>query len=596
MEKVSSEFKNAINSDIRYLKGYVEVIYDNASKNKISIAEVPDTIQYSLASEMIDDRRKIINYATLENEYTLLDGTFMLPNRNIIGNSAGFVSNLIFENSDKIITLNLESVKSSGITIYFKDNIALKFKIVINDNIIINAENKKSTYQYIFEKEIIVNKFKLEITQMEYSDRRIRIPEIDFGLTQIYEDNELIDFQVEEELDLFAESLPINTCSVNISNYPDENGNKFDPINPKGIVKYLTENVILKPYIGILTSKGVEYVKMGMFYLDDWNANENVTLNASGVLKKLKEKSIKADNDFFGLQNIKSLSKIIKNTSNVETKFPDYSNNWNNSFLQNTDLFQYLQNILPNLLYFDNFTTPYQEYRKFYENRNNELVINEISNKSVTKISRYELLEDVKYETRKQLGILNIKQPSYGIYSNYRSANVISEIYVLIKDVEYVWFTTNQFITSINGLTCTVLNGNAKAELIGNTNNMIYVKVSGTPNSSINIVCNATIADVNSVEKEISIINNKDGSTVNLDFTNYFIINNSMLEKFFFGIDKKYFVSAKTIGDPSIELGDVVSIQTKYDNNNDGYKDIIITKMKFSFDGGLSCDLEGVGS
>lgn len=597
MERVSNSFKEAFKSDVREIKGYVEVIYDNTDKSNISIVESPETLEYSLNMELIDDKRKDINYATLENNYTLLDGSFNLSNKNLIGDNAGYTSKYTFENSDKKIILNLSNIECSGITIYFKDNIAQNFNLIINDDLVINIENNfKSTFQYIFENILNISKFELELLEMEYSDRRIRISEIDFGLTQIYENNELVNFEIEEEMNLFVENLPINTCTVNLNNYPDELGNKFDPINPQGIVKYLTDNVIIKPYIGILTERGIEYLPMGIFYLDDWNSKENVTLNGSNILKKLKDKVIKADNNFFKTQNITTLANMIKNTTGVDTDFINYSQNWNNAFLKNPNLFDYLQHILPYILFFDNFTTPYKEYRKFYVNRHNKLVINEINKISVANISRNQLLEDVNYETLKLLGNLNIKQPSYGIYSNFRNSNVINETYTLTQTEEYVWFTSNQFINSINSFNYFVVSGNAKAELIGNTNNMVYVKFNGTVNSSINIVCNASISDVNTVDKETTIDINKDMETLTINLLDYFMVDTKILEKLYFGLDKKYRVTANTIGDPSIELGDVVSVQTKYKNDRDGYKDIIVTKLNFNYDGGLSCSMEGVGN
>ena len=60
-------------------------------------------------------------------------------------------------------------------------------------------------------------------------------------------------------------------------------------------------------------------------------------------------------------------------------------------------------------------------------------------------------------------------------------------------------------------------------------------------------------------------------------------------------MDKNYIIKAKTMGDPSLVIGDTISIQTRYTDINNGYKDMIITKQKFTFDGGLSCEIEGVG-
>jgi hypothetical protein len=49
------------------------------------------------------------------------------------------------------------------------------------------------------------------------------------------------------------------------------------------------------------------------------------------------------------------------------------------------------------------------------------------------------------------------------------------------------------------------------------------------------------------------------------------------------------------MGDPSLEIGDTIAIQTRYKDVNNGYKNITITKQQFTFDGGLQCSLEGVG-
>ena len=44
-------------------------------------------------------------------------------------------------------------------------------------------------------------------------------------------------------------------------------------------------------------------------------------------------------------------------------------------------------------------------------------------------------------------------------------------------------------------------------------------------------------------------------------------------------------------GDPSIEAGDMVYVETKY-----GIKTMFITKNTMTFDGGFSCSIEGVGN
>ena len=44
-------------------------------------------------------------------------------------------------------------------------------------------------------------------------------------------------------------------------------------------------------------------------------------------------------------------------------------------------------------------------------------------------------------------------------------------------------------------------------------------------------------------------------------------------------------------GDPAKELADVVSVSDSYG----GRQDVLITRLKFNYDGGLSCETEGCG-
>ena len=88
-------------------------------------------------------------------------------------------------------------------------------------------------YQYIFSNEMYVSQVEIIISQVEFPQNRLRIAYIDFNVSDIYEGDELVKFDVTEELDLLLENLPINNCSINLNNYPSlAGGNKFDPINP----------------------------------------------------------------------------------------------------------------------------------------------------------------------------------------------------------------------------------------------------------------------------------------------------------------------------------------------------------------------------
>ena len=149
MAVTNEEFNKAITNTEREVKGYVEVIYNDTDNSQYA-PSFPEKALISGYYEINDGYRKNKNYASLEENYTELDGSFLLPNKKNIGDKAGYVSNKLFKDiTDTKITLDVDNplvaeenripVKASGITIYFFNNIAYDFILKIVD------ENDKET-------------------------------------------------------------------------------------------------------------------------------------------------------------------------------------------------------------------------------------------------------------------------------------------------------------------------------------------------------------------------------------------------------------------------------------------------------------------
>lgn len=597
LEAVSESFKKAIKSDTREVKGYVEVIYDDKDNSSYSITVSPNRLRNSLEQEIVDNIKKNKKYASLESNYTELDGSFILPNYNIKGDNTGYVSDTIFSDIiNPTITISKENnyVKSSGISIYFENNIAQKFTIKItnsNDEITtINVTNNNNNiYQTVFETEIEVKSLTVEFLQMEYTNRRIRIPEIDLGISQIYEGNDLVSFSVNEEIDLMLTSTPINTCTINLNNYD----NLFDPINPNGLVKYLTGNAVIKPYIGVLTeSNGIEYVQMGYFYLKDWSSNNdgNVTLNGQNLMARLANLTLISDGTFLYHDNTpwtsSTLSKYLSDVYGYVFSL-DIGTAYN-TFLKHTELLSYLQTVF-------SFMTNINYQAKFYISRKNMVIFDRIIFTPVDSITRKELLEDVKYESKTVLNKVKIKDiDNYSAHSSTQN-DVLNQTYTLTSTEEYRWFTFNKRIarTNNNQTFSYTNNGNGKAELIDYNNWLAYVKFTGNVGDIVTIHLNAFVYDNPPTIEFIESNNVPIGDTLSLDFIEYFNANNDHLKataNYYLNVDKKYKVTGNYIGDPSYTPGDTITVETKFGN-----KDIIMTKHKLTFDGGLSGSFEGMG-
>ena len=597
METVSESFKKAIKSDTREIKGYVEIIYDDKNGSDYDLSIAPNRLRNSLSTEIVDGIRKNKRYASLEENYTELDGSFLLPNYNIKGDKTGYISEDIFSNIvSPTISLTKESdyIESSGITIYFEDNIAQQFTITIidsNDEIkSIGIKNDKNVYQLVFENTIKIKSLTIEITQIEYPNRRIRISEIDFGISQIYEGSDLVSFTTNEEIDLLLTSTPINNCTINLNNYK----NSFNPLNPTGLVNYLTNNCIIKPFIGILTEEnGIEYVSMGYFYLKDWSSNNdgNVTMNGQSLMARLANLNLKSDGSFLYNNNEAWNSSTL---SAFFTKMYGYIFKLNigriyNRWLKHFELLKYLQTEF-------SFQTGIDWQRKFYISRKNEVIFDYINFDVVDSISRKELIEDIKYESKTVLNKIKVKDmDNYNTMYSSTQEDVINQSYTLTSNEEYVWFTFNKRIArnSNDKSFSYTNNGNGKAELVDYNNWLAYIKFTGNIGDIVTVHLTGYVYE-NPPTLELEFTNEVPiGDILSLDFTEYFNADNNQLKanaEYYLNIDKKYKVSGNYIGDPSYIPGDTISVETKF-----GYKDFIITKHSLTFDGGLSGNFEGMG-
>lgn len=609
MITVSDSFKKAIKNDTREIHGYVEVKYQDKNFDT-EVTKIPTSSPLTSTNGIVQDNKILQKYASLENNYTLLDGSSMVWNENNILDE-GYISDSTFENisdNEIIITNNNTDISTKGITIYFKENLPFSFTVTMtntdNEQIIDTVTNNQSyVYQYIFPTEMYISTVSITINDVEFPKNRIRIASIDFNLGDLYEGEELVSFEVTEELDLLLENVPINNCSIKLNNYPDNHGkSKFDVLNPKGLTSLLTNNVMIKPYCGVLTElNGIEYIPMGVFYLSDWSSDNdgNVSLNAYGILNKMKERQMIVDTDFmFNSLSIHDIGTMIENQLDVDTDFPLYSYPWINDDLQNPDLFEYISHVLPNFLYYD---SPYDdleaEFRKFYTDRYGVITLNKIDNNVIDKIEQSFLKKDIDYKTMNDIKDLNVKSVAYGS-DNSTNVNIINENYTLNDTEEYIWFTkTDSYVNYSNSFNYNVVSGSGSATMIGYNRFMILVKFTGTVGSVIHITYNANAGTTRSTEKNITMRNNiKDGDSISIDLSNYrYIMNANILKTIYFNLSKKYKISAQIMGDPSLEIGDTINIQTRYQDVDNGYKKIIITKQQFTYNGGLECNLEGVG-
>lgn len=596
MIAISDDFKNAIKGKNREVKGYAEVLYSHENIDGVLDSEGIGTdkaIIVSSESEVLNGNRVVTNYASLEENYFKLDGSFILPSDPLLleNVNTGYISDNIADNyiNKKIRINNITNNNVKNMTIYFKDNIPSTVKIEIY--YIINNETSKMTksvnenlnniVHFEFDEISNISYIDISFDNFQHENRRIRIPKIEFGMTNVYKDNELVSFTTVEQISEFNVETPIDECDLIIDNYD----NKFDIMNPNGMIKYLNENVQVIPYIGIVTEhNGVEYVPMGIYYLQDYtnNSDKTTTFHCEKSFRKLA-----SSDSFYRLYNERAEKYFEDLCEQYKIDKYVYNATTNNNIINDINL-----PTSSKLEQFNNFAIFTNTILR--NGRNDEVIIENIGNEIEDTLLLSEMKQIPEYNKKNILKSIsvstNVMETGGGgdfpvLFDG--DINVNENNPFLLKLDKPLLFST-EFVPEI---------GEDYFEL-AQMINVPYVfytnKLEGTYHLTVTTTRNLT-----KVDKVITENVNESGNEVNIDSTFYnealyydlrpdIAVKNTI--NYIKNNYKIYDVKVDYFGNPAYETNDVLKIETPY-----GYKTMRILKHSLTFNGALSGTIEGVG-
>lgn len=278
-------------------EGYLEItcaITETGAQESVS-AMAPDEESYSRLTNAIAPGgvTPANKYATNELNLWSLDGSMSVFPDNW-PNDVGYVSEI--GDGTGIIILALQEVRTvaiPGITITWSSEhgeYPTSFKVyAYNDGGVIaekTVTGNKDVVSIVDMELVNYNLIAIEVLEWCLPYRRLRMERAALGHILTLNKGEILSFTHEQHGDLNSGELPKNSVQFSFDNIDG----RWNPANPVGMEKYLSERQKVTVRYGFDISGSIEWVDAGVFYLSEWRAPANgleATFSARDVLEYL---------------------------------------------------------------------------------------------------------------------------------------------------------------------------------------------------------------------------------------------------------------------------------------------------------------------
>lgn len=282
MIAVSDAWKNV---QPRFLlpEGFVEIkcgitesgVNESASVSGTDEAILSDVQKVLNESWSLDSTKK---YATNELNLWALDGT-----RNILPNSepydkVGYVSNIESTGSVTLTLPEVHTVAIPGVTITWSsefEEYPSVFTVTAKngDEVVAETTVTDNTDQRCLVPLEIANYDSVTVSVLNWGlpHRRARMESYALGHILTFGKNDLLSYTHEQSGDLLGGEIPKNSISFSINNMDG----RWNPNNPTGLERYLSERQKITVRYGFDVDGTKEWIKAGTFYLSEWGAPAN---------------------------------------------------------------------------------------------------------------------------------------------------------------------------------------------------------------------------------------------------------------------------------------------------------------------------------
>lgn len=277
-EKWLSQYNNALVPET-----FVQITYhasDDAAQTD-AIATSGDSAAFSDTASITNLENVVSGkYATGETNLWVLDGTFDIVPENGPYKSSGYVGEQLVPNSSAV-SLSFSKVHDEripGITILWSktfneyatsfvvearksDSTVLSKQVDGNTSVECSVDFEISGYDAII----------IRVLEWCIPNRRARIEQIELGQRAVFNKSDLLSYSHSSKRDPVSGQLSKDAISFSV----DNSDQKWSPINPSGLYKYLYERQAVYVEYGMDIDGETEWINGGKFYLSGWSIPSN---------------------------------------------------------------------------------------------------------------------------------------------------------------------------------------------------------------------------------------------------------------------------------------------------------------------------------
>ena len=613
-------FRQALKKDDREIRGRVKLMYSGGSFNssdniRATATGSDEDADVSHPEQVIDNNDIRYNFAGLENDYFIADGSMELPVKekdDLINNGIGYVGEIgkdtfTIEMGDEAYP----EIWDFGITIYFSENgeYAIDFDVTFtvydsltgetfDETVNITNNDKNSLFVYRKGNSSEFNSFKkivINVKSWSNPNHRVRISKVEYGRTAMLNEDEISSFTVLKQIDLTNYSSPTDEFTLSIDNY---SGDYNFPEERNNLLIGTTLGI---PYIGANTDIGFKYLPLGTYvYTEITNDTSSMSkLTFKGCFEKMAEKGMSVTS-----QKNLTPDEIIKHgfsnsNYNVGTLDLDYNEvisnpqnvNFTNLREQMQGLSQYTGSFMKQEPVYPEIDTLYYEPTISFFSLNDsryedELTLRNMQGYPVIKFGKGISNIEFSYES---IGDKNTDKKEVVFETTMYGEEVI-----LDNEDMYGYFINSPTNSAYDKSSLEVYGNGTKYD------NSEVLQESGLFNISLTIF--STEPSLTIQAKAYTYDTNRNTSTIeNFDISggDKMTINNGYITTAYYRrrvadeIFSRYFdeFDISTFGDPTLECGDFILFEIK-----GGQKKGFIEEIEIDYNGGLSGRLKGVCS